>query len=84
MPAPSKTQEKIIQVLDMAADAALGRLGNDADISLKEYKEILALLIKAAEQIAKYQPAEAKSAKKMTKTDATLLERYVERQQRPR
>ena len=80
----AETQAKIIQALDMAANTALERLIHDPEISLKEYKEMLALLIKAAEQIAKYNPAQTKSTRAVTQTDLTLLERYVERQQRPR
>lgn len=76
----TKTQAKIIQALDIAADAVLGRLTHEPEISLKEYKEMLALLIKAAEQIVKYKPAHIEEkVQQLSPTDRLLLERYVER-----
>lgn len=77
----AQTQAKIIQALDMAANNALERLMHESDISLKEYKEMLGLLIKAAEQIAKYKPQHSEEKiQQLSPTDRLLLERYVQQQ----
>ena len=75
------THEKIIQALDIAANKSLERLTNESEISLKDYKEMLAFLIKAAELITKYKQNSSKGeAQSLSPTDRLLLERYANRQ----
>lgn len=81
MPSLTETQAKIVHTLDIAVDAVLQKMSQETEISLKDYKEMLALLIKAAEQISKYKPPQKEQKTlRLSPTDQLLLQRYVDRQ----
>lgn len=73
---PGKTRDKILAALEKAVESALKTLSQPEGISAKEHKEILGLLMKAAEQMVKYAPARTKPFNP-TQTDKALLDIYV-------
>jgi hypothetical protein len=74
---PDKTATKIRAAMERVMESALRALAEEASLSPKEQKEMIVLLMKAAEEMAKITPAEAKNFTP-TPTDKALLELYVQ------
>ena len=62
--------------MERVIESALGALAEEKALSPKEQKEMIVLLMKAAEEMAKMTPAEAQHFTP-TLTDKALLELYV-------
>ena len=72
-----KTADKIAKAMEKAAESALKTLSEQESLSLKEQKELLSLLMKLVEHMAKMAPALPKPFTP-TLTDKALLELYVQ------
>ena len=82
----TKTRAQIFAAIQQAVDSATEALSSGEKLNPKECRDLLALMTKAAEQLAKYAPLPKKRATSAqgaftpTLTDKALLALYVERQ----